>query len=182
MSDMKLIMESWEKYLAEAQLQKVDWSKRSTWPPGAREAYLKANALWKKWDVENERLQELFFDATLSVAKGEISDEEYARIADEHADHILKPLGDTTVGMLNVFHKAGFVPPKVVVQGANSWRSGELAKKKQADAELAALKSAGINTPAQLAAKIRDGEIEIEDFMKLYRALERKKAAQQNKG
>ena len=182
-------MESWKKYLAEAQLQKVDWLKRATWPPGAKEAYLKANALQKKWFEENERLQELFFAATLSVAKGAISDEEYTRIADEHADHILKPLGDTMVGMLNVFHEAGFVPPKQVVQGANSWRSGELAKKKQADADraaadaqLAALESAGINTPAQLAAKIRDGEIEMVDFMKLFRALERKKAAQQNKG
>ena len=175
-------MESWKKYLAEAQLQKVDWLNSRTFPPGAKEAWEKSRVIQKKWSVENKRLRKLFFAATKASAKGEISDEEYTRIADEHADHILKPLGDTMVAMLNVFHEAGFVPPKVVVQGANQWRSGELAKKKQAAAELAALESAGINTPAQLAAKINDGEIEMVDLMKYMRALERKKAAQQNKG
>ena len=181
---MKLIMESWKKYLVEAQLQKVDWSRRprsgeEPWPPGAEEAAQKSSALQKKWSVEGKRLRKLFFAATKASAKREISDEEYTRIADEHADHIMKPLGDTLVAMLNVFHEAGFVPPKHVVQGANSWRSGELQKKKQAESELAALEAAGIKTPAQLAVKINDGEIEMADLMKYMRALERKKAAQQ---
>ena len=176
---MKLIMESWKKYLAEAEFQKVDWLKSATWPPGAKEAWEKSRVIRKEWWDENRRLRKRFFAATKAAAKREISDEEYTRIADEHADHFMKPFGDTMVAMLNIFHEAGFVPPKVVVKGANSWRSGELAKKKQADAELAALESAGINTPAQLAAKINDGEIEMVDLMKYMRALERKKAAQQ---
>ena len=180
-------MESWKKYLVEAQLQKVDWSRRprsgeEPWPPGAEEAAQKSSALQKKWSVEGKRLRKLFFAATKAAAKGEISDEEYDRIADEHADHFMKPLGEMMVGMLNIYHQAGFVPPKIVVRGANQWRSGELGKKKQADAELATLKALGIETPLQLAAKINDGEIEMVDLMKYMRALERKKAAQQNKG
>ena len=172
-------MENWQKYLAEAQLQKVDWTNAKTWPEGANEARLKARALHVKWKEENRRLRKQFFAATKAAAKGEISDEEYDRIADEHADHFMKPLGEMMVGMLNIYHQAGFVPPKIVVQGANQWREGELAKKKQAEAELATLKALGIETPLQLAAKINAGEIEMVDLMKYMRALERKKAAQQ---
>ena len=175
-------MESWKKYLAEAEFQKVDWMDSRTFPPGAKEAWEKSRVIRNKWKEENRRLRKQFFAATKASAKGEISDEEYSRIADEHADHFMKPLGEMMVAQLNIFHEAGFVPPKVVVQGANQWRSGELAKKKQAESELATLKALGIETPLQLAAKINDGEIEMVDLMKYMRALERKKAAQQNKG
>jgi hypothetical protein len=179
---MKLLMEEWNKFLAEARFQRVDWlGDQRRWPEGAAEAWQKTRVIRNKWKEENRRLRKQFLAATKAAAKGEMSDEEYGRIADEHADHFMKPLGDMMVAQLKIFHQAGFVPPKVVVQGANQWREGELAKKKQAEAELATLKALGIKTPLDVAARINSGEIEMVDLMKYLRALERKKAAQQNK-
>ena len=172
-------MENWKKYLGEAQLQKVDWLNARTFPPGAEEAWKKSRVIRNKWKEENRRLRKQFLAATKAVVKGEISDEEYARIDAEFGDHFMKPLGDMMVAQLKIFHQAGFIPPKVVVQGANQHREGELAKKKQAEAELATLKALGIETPLDVAAKINSGEIEMVDLMKYLRALERKKAAQQ---
>ena len=144
-------MESWRKYLTEAKLQKVDWMNSRTWPAGADEVRTRAFDLWKKWKEENRRLRKQFFAAIKAEAKTavglaqpgkEMSSEEFERIADEHADHILKPLGGTMVAMLNVFHEAGLVPPPEVVKGANSWRSGELEKKKRLEARALAEKAA----------------------------------------
>tara|TARA_Y100000310_G_C20356872_1_gene657097 strand:- start:156 stop:731 length:576 start_codon:yes stop_codon:yes gene_type:complete len=187
---MKLILENWRKYLAEAQLQKVDWKQSRTLPPGAAEARENSLEIWKKWKAEEKRLRKQFISAMKANVIGEMSNEEYNRIADQHADMIMDPLGETMVAMLKIYHQAGFVPPKEVVQGANQWRSGKLEQiaRLQGDAiaaqaiasgNLDLLDAAGVKTPEDLAQKIHAGEIEMIDLMDYVRALDKKKAAQQ---
>jgi len=183
---MKLLLENWREYLAEAKLQKVDWTRSATWPPGAEEANTQARVVWKKWMAEWRRLRKLFFAATkaevrtaagLAAGGEEMSYEEFERIADEYADHIMKPLGEATVEMVRIYHEAGFVPPPQIVVIANQWRSGELEKKARLEAELAAFEASAaelLKSPEELAQKIHSGEIPLKDLLKHARALDKK--------
>lgn len=101
---MKLLFENWRKFVNEAKLQEVDWEKGpygGKWPPGAQEAWKKAMALQKAW---RKRF----------VAKTKAGD---SLKADPD-----RTVGETSLKMLQIFYDAGFVPPKMIVDTANTHR------------------------------------------------------------
>ena len=128
---MKLLFESWRKYLGEQKLIKVDWTgDPKRWPPGAREAFDKANSMIRKTRGNRRSLLKRQKMERQQLKDKNVGNEEKTKLALKHAkevadfaDQEIDLYGDDSVKALEIYHNAGFVPPASLVSFANEYRN-----------------------------------------------------------